>query len=61
MEKEKFVRICPKCGSIDITRLVFRILGPLICKNCDYKNPIFPEIEINKIELFRKELKNECE
>jgi len=56
-KKERFVRICPKCGSADITRPVFRVLGTLICRHCKYKNPIFPEIEISKIGLFRKELK----
>ena len=57
MKKEKFVRICPKCGSADISRPFLKILGSLTCRNCNYKNPIFPEVAINKIELFRKELK----
>lgn len=59
-DKEQFTKICPKCGSIDLpVRTDFvGILAPTPekCGKCSYSG-LFPEIEINEIEEFRKSLK----
>lgn len=58
--KEQYTKICPKCGSIDLSiRTDFiEMLAPTPerCKKCGYTG-LFPEIEINEIEEFRKEIK----
>ncbi len=59
MSNEKYTKICPKCGSIDlpvITSFV-EILAPTPekCRKCNYTG-LFPEIEINEIGNFRKKL-----
>ena len=59
-QKQQFVKICPKCGSIDlpIKTDFFQMLMPTPekCRKCSYSG-LFPEIEINEIETFRKNLK----
>ena len=57
--KKQFTKVCPKCGSIDLpikTDFV-EMLMPTSekCKKCGYSG-LFPEIEINEIEEFRKSL-----
>ena len=58
--KEQYTKICPRCGSIDLpirTDFVEMLMpSPEKCKKCDYTG-LFPEIEINEIEDFRKILK----
>jgi len=61
MESRKdYTKICPKCGNIDIpieTRFAQMLMPtPEKCKKCQYTG-LFPEIEINEIENFRKSLK----
>lgn len=61
MAKEKYVKICPKCGSLDIglyqpMMLSIGIDEGWFCKDCNYRG-IFPEIEKSEIEVFRKKLK----
>jgi len=60
MMKETYVKICPKCGSIDLpvkTNFVEMLMPtPEKCRKCSY-NGLFPEIDINEIENFRKKLK----
>ena len=55
-----FIKICPKCGSIDLPiRISFvEILAPTPekCKKCGYSG-LFPEIEISEIKKFRKKLR----
>ena len=58
MDKKQFTKICPKCGNIYFpVRNFINILAPLPekCKKCDYKG-LFPEIEIDKIEEFKKKI-----
>lgn len=59
-DKKQFTKICPKCGSIDLpVRTNFaEMLAPTPekCGKCSYSG-LFPEIEINEIEEFRKSLK----
>lgn len=58
--KQQYTKICPKCGSIDLPiKMGFvEILAPTReqCKKCGYSG-LFPEIEINEIEEFRKSIK----
>ena len=60
MNKNNFIKICPKCGSIDLPiRTDFvHILAPTPekCRRCGYAG-LFPEIEFNEIEEFRKTIK----
>lgn len=65
MKKPKYVKICPKCGSTNITPYTKSgvIFGENLvdyCKDCYYgygKSGFFPEVEESKIEEFRKKLK----
>ena len=56
----QYTKICPKCGNIDLPiRVNFaEMLAPTSekCNKCNYTG-LFPEIEINEIEGFRKGLK----
>lgn len=61
---EKYIKICPKCGSIDIKEELdnpakVRLGAPLdcICRSCGFKAKIFPEVKEDEIEDFRKKLK----
>jgi len=58
--KTKYIKICPKCGSIDlpIKTNFFEMLMPTPekCKKCGYAG-LFPEIDVNEIENFREKLK----
>lgn len=64
MKKEKWMKICPKCGSTNISPYTKAGLseGEILidyCKNCNYGYPFggfFPEVEESKIELFRTNL-----
>ncbi|HLC60380.1 MAG TPA: hypothetical protein VJJ52_03040 [Candidatus Nanoarchaeia archaeon] len=55
--KEEFIKICPKCGSIDlpIKSNFIDMLMPVAekCEKCGYSG-LFPEINIKEIEDFRK-------
>ena len=58
--KAQYTKICPKCGNIDLpirTQFV-EILAPTPekCRKCNYTG-LFPEIDINEIEEFRKSIK----
>ena len=59
MPKNQFVKICPKCGNMDLPiRINFaELLAPTSekCNKCGYTG-LFPEIEINEIQNFRKRL-----
>lgn len=60
MTKVQYTKICPKCGSIDLpikTDFV-EMLMPTAekCSKCNYSG-LFPEIDINKIDVFRNDIK----
>lgn len=59
-----YVKICPKCGSINIGTGSRSYSGPRdFCKDCGFPDneatnfSNFPEIEINKVKEFQKEIK----
>lgn len=56
----KYIKICLKCGSTDITippaGLDLRMTMPDYCKKCGNRG-IFPEIEKDNVEEFRKKIK----
>jgi len=61
-----YIKICPKCGSIDVKEELdnpakVRLGAPLdlICLSCGFKAKIFPEIKEEEIEEFRKKLKKD--
>ncbi|MBD3304637.1 signal recognition particle-docking protein FtsY [Candidatus Woesearchaeota archaeon] len=63
-EKKQCVKICPKCGSIDVeiekdNAAKVRYGAPLncVCKSCGFRSAVFPEVEERKIEEFRKGIK----
>jgi len=57
--KKQYTKICPKCGNIDLpvkTNFVDMLMPtPEKCTKCSY-NGLFPEIEIDEIEGFRKSI-----
>ena len=64
--EEKYLRICPKCGSANVTLDSSNIGGwalgtfssvKYICKKCGFNNVVYPEIEFDKVEDFRKKIK----
>jgi len=62
-EKKKFVKICPKCGSIDVKEELdnagkVKFGAPLdnICQSCGFRGKVFPEIEEDKVKEFKKEI-----
>lgn len=66
MEKEeKYVSICPVCGSLDIradkSSLGVGYGAPLrsVRCSCGYSAYVFPEVPESKIEEFRKNVKKE--
>ena len=60
MKKNKFIKICPKCGSIEMPVMegFAQMLAPTpqMCSKCGYTG-LFPEIDINEIEKFQNKLK----
>jgi len=59
MKKNKFIKICPKCASIDLPIMGFAQMiapTPEKCGKCGYTG-LFPEMSIDEIENFRKKLK----
>tara|TARA_Y100000310_G_C20689135_1_gene821042 strand:- start:2059 stop:2370 length:312 start_codon:yes stop_codon:yes gene_type:complete len=59
-----YVKICPKCGSLNIKidfskPEIWAIGSPSLynCKDCNYKFYNFPEIEKSEVEEFREKLK----
>ena len=62
---EKYIKVCPKCGSTNIT--VYTKAGTFsgeilseYCKDCNYgytSGGFFPELKESKIGEFRKQLK----
>lgn len=63
---ENFIKICPKCGSIDVkeeldnpAKVRFGAPLDLTCQACGFKAKIFPEVKEEDIETFRKKLKKE--
>lgn len=59
---KQYIKICPKCGNIDLpikTNFAEMLMpAPEKCKKCGY-NGLFPEIDINEIESFWKNLKKQ--
>ena len=62
---EKFIKICPKCGSINLGLTGFNVMVEY-CKDCGYgklenKTKIqsfFPEVEIKELKEVQKEIKD---
>ena len=57
MPKEKYVTVCPKCGSRDVTfekqaAYVYTGLSNQFkqCNNCGYHGMIFPEVPVSGVE-----------
>lgn len=55
--KSNYVKICPKCNSLDIyqetsgvsSNIIFGIPTQYRCRNCGFSGYIFPEVDISKI------------
>ena len=49
MVKDRWVKVCPKCGSKEITNrgmISSRALSPnYVCQSCGHQSPLFPEIK----------------
>lgn len=60
----KYVKICPKCGSakvqVDFSNPVVWAYGTVVkykCKSCMHLGTLFPEVLVEDMEKYRKELK----
>jgi len=54
-----YVKICPKCGSINIgipKRGMDLLDMQSLCKDCGNRG-VFPEVEVDEVEEFRKAIK----
>jgi DNA-directed RNA polymerase subunit RPC12/RpoP len=57
-QKPKYVRICPKCNSLEIYQetpgdyknIALGLPTLYKCKNCGFTNYVFPEIDLNEIQ-----------
>ncbi|MBI2672750.1 hypothetical protein HYX19_00670 [Candidatus Woesearchaeota archaeon] len=65
MNKKNYVKVCPNCGSTNITndfsnaaKLKFGIELDKRCDSCGYSALSFPEVEESKIKDFKKKIKN---
>ncbi|MBD3389206.1 MAG: hypothetical protein GF416_08935 [Candidatus Altiarchaeales archaeon] len=51
-EKEVWVKVCPMCGSKEVTSrgmISRRALSPnFICKSCGFQSPLFPELPLEE-------------
>ena len=62
-KKEDYIKICPKCKSIDVSqdKSTMQQLGELptryICNNCGHSGFVFPEVLESQLEEFEKEIK----
>jgi len=57
----KYVKVCTKCGSIDIgvqKRGLDMLNMESKCRDCG-KVAVFPEVDIDKVAEFRKQLKDD--
>lgn len=57
-------RICPKCGSVDVSfdfsnsaGIAYGTPGKYKCGKCGFSAMIFPEIDKEETEEFRKQMK----
>ena len=60
---KRYIQICPKCKSPDVNMDKSNPIQPAyglpalyICGNCDHTGYTFPEVELDKIEGFEKEV-----
>lgn len=58
--KERRLKVCPKCGSTNVTSLTLRSIlteaSKALCNDCNYEG-IMPEIKKSKLNKFKKTLK----
>jgi hypothetical protein len=64
--KEKYVMVCPKCKSPDISidrsnplQGSMGLPSMYVCNKCDHTGYSFPEVEISGLEEFEKEVRSE--
>jgi hypothetical protein len=61
--KSPKIKICPRCGSTDITSdpltdTMGMGMQNFRCKKCDFSGTFFPEIDIIDVDHFKKDLKS---
>ena len=59
-KNERYVKVCPKCGSMDGDfTSVIKFIGDTIpiCKNCGNRG-IFPEVKVSEVNKLRKLIRN---
>ena len=62
MKREEYIKICPNCKSIDINldKSTLQQTGALpsmyICNKCGHSGFIFPEIKVDELKKFEKEV-----
>jgi len=52
LKDRKYVKVCPKCGSTDITNRFFgykSVYDNYVCNGCGYRNSVMPEFQKNAV------------
>ncbi|MFH1234795.1 MAG: hypothetical protein V1493_04250 [Candidatus Diapherotrites archaeon] len=60
-EKEKFEKVCPKCGSRNVTAwqgIEYEMPVHAKCLDCDFEGLAFPEFPSEKIKKIQEEIRN---
>lgn len=56
------VKMCPKCGSIDVTWMLGGIFGYIYtCGECSYTGPFILEVNPEDVDKFREEIRKSRE
>ena len=62
-KKENLIKICPKCGSTNIStefsnpaNVAYGNALNYVCNNCNYITKVFPEVKSKDVGKFRKNL-----
>ena len=51
MQKNKSIKVCPKCNSTDVRLDPFFWGGRIYqCRKCGFRSPLFPETPLKEIE-----------
>lgn len=62
MNKEKYVKVCPKCGSTNVSSFSGKYFSSkefylrCECKDCGYEG-VIPEVEQSKLKKFKDRIK----
>ncbi|MGM5488605.1 MAG: TFIIB-type zinc ribbon-containing protein [Nanobdellota archaeon] len=53
---KKYMKICPVCGSTNITKDDNNTPALYVCTSCRHKSYIFPEVESKDVQYYQKQV-----